>query len=1223
MAAVPNQNDIVRVIKSQVECLDAVIGVIVKSSSSSIIANSKAHMANIKSYQTMVDTVFGKEGIGTMLANAVKSIEQLSSMKPISFRALKRTIRRLNKFTSFISKLNFDSGNIDKVKEQIKPFNEFVTEIQTLFSTFEKIKPPSLFSMKFLLIKITLWRIVKLGTSLAMLNAAAPILVASMASIKLLSKLIAELNKMFESLNGIKIGIKTLILIKVIPFVLRRMFGIIRAIGRISRFIMATGGLKDALILSAVFNMLESVFESIGNTKVGLMMRLKIKRMCRVILMLNRVVRLIARIRIRPKALVKLIILKLLFINLGMVLLSVIILAPIMLLAIPAMLILLLGLFVFKFVLRMILRIIVRLARAWVLRGLLALLVIGTVLTMLAVMFFVIAMLAKPVVKNALCILGLLGVILLVAIIMVIIGGLFGLLSPIFMLILVGLGIMTLVIFTLLLMAVMLRLIQMLDLDAGKITENIEIVVTTALSIIDIIFQRDDVNKEESKRGWIAKIIDYIGGGISLVVQAIMAVAFLAVMVAAILSILLIATMLRLIQELDLDDQKIYENVNIVIDTCTHIIDLLFEPSDVNGKASNKSWLESVLDYIGSGLVMVIKAIMAVAFLALMVAAIGFILLIATMLRLLQILDLDVPKIEANVKIVLDTVQKVIDILYNGDGGEDKASNKSWLERLLDYIGSGVIMVIKAVMAVAFLALMVAAIAMILLLATMLRGLEEINLDSSLISANVNTCINTAIYVIDSLYNKGDRDTGESSKGWLLSVLEWLCSPLAMIIQAIMTVIFLALSIAAIALVMVLARQLSELQGMILDEATITGNVDTCINTAFHVINAIMDPEERADKPSTKSWLRRVLEFCGGGAILDIIDAIMAMAWLGLAVGIIYLVRMLAEHLEFIGKLNLPNNITSKVDAIINTANSVISMVTNRKDPLETSGNKKKAGLLRRLFPRLAEIADMLSRMRWVSSVISTVGVVQQVAETLLLINNIPDIKGIAQKAQHVCDTADEIAKMVTQRTGVDIESSYSRLTFLERINKVVRSLGSISEGAIRKTTRSLDGYSNLLQKINDVDQTKLEQTVKMFEHMANFARTINGDFKELAETINEELAPTLIDIRDLLTRTSTSISSSTAAITALQQTVATTTSNSRTAREIVGDLMDNNQAGQNGTYEDGWWQNEAAYQNAGKTVKYEIDKLMRSQNHTYGRRILKLLKDGGGKIKTCNIAEW
>lgn len=1216
MAAVPNQNDIVKVIKSQVDCLDAVISVIVKSSSSSIIANSKEHMANIKSYQTMIDTVFGKEGIGTMLANAVKSVEQLSSMKPISFRALKRTIRRLNKFTSFISKLDFDSGNIDKVKEQIKPFNEFVTEVQTLFNTFEKIKPPSLFSMKFLLIKLTLWRIVKLGTSLAVVNAAAPILVASMASIKLLSKVITELNKMFESLNGVKIGIKTLILIKVIPFVLRRMFGIIRAVGRISRFIMATGGLKDALILSAVFNMLESVFESIGNIKVGLMMRLKIRRMCRVILMLNRVVRLIARIRIRPKALVKLVILKLLFINLGMVLLSVIILAPIMLLAIPAMLMLLLGLFVFKFVLRMILRIIVRLARAWVLRGLLALMVIGTVLTMLAVMFFVIAMLAKPVVKNALYILGLLGVILLVTIVMALIGGLFGLLSPYFILILVGLGIMTLVIFTLFLMAVMLRLIQALDLDADKITENIEIVVNTALSIIDIIFQRDEVNKEGSKRSWIAKIIDYIGGGITFVVQAIMAVAFLAVMVAAILSILLIATMLRLIQELDLDEQKIYENVNIVIDTCTNIIDLLFEPSETNGKASNKTWLESVLDYIGSGLVMVIKAIMAVAFLALMVAAIGFILLIASMLRLLQILDLDVPKIEANVKIVLDTVQKVIDILYNGSDDEGTASNKSWLERLLDYIGSGVIMVIKAVMAVAFLALMVAAIAMILLLATMLRGLEEINLDSALIGANVDTCINTAIYVIDSLYNRDDRDTGESGKGWLLSVLEWLCSPLAMIIQAIMSVIFLALSIAAIALVMVLARQLAELQDIMLDEGTIMGNVDTCINTAFYVINAIMNPEERADKPSTKSWLRKVLEFCGGGTILSIIDAIMALAWLGLAVGIIYLVRMLAEHLEYIGKLNIPKNITAKVNEIINTANKVISLVTNRRDPLETSGNKKKAGLLRRLFPRLAEIADMLSRMRWVSSVISTVGVVQQVAETLALINNIPNVGGIYQKTKEICDTADGIAKMVTERTGVDIESSYSRLSFLERINTVVRSLGNVSTGSIRRSARALDGYSNLLSNINDVDQTKLEQTVKMFEWMAQFSKSINGDFEKLAEIMNDKLVRVLENVQIALEQAGISVKEGATTLKSVQKDLndAMTSSNNvnayvQHARNIDGEGKDKQNIM--------WWQNDAKYKGLSPSEKASIDNIMYEQEMSYARKIWKQLKDGTAKVQT------
>ena len=1309
MAAIPNQNDIVKVIKSQTEALDAVINVVIKSASTKVVVNANKHIANLKSYQTLVDTIFGKEGIGNILLSAVKSMEQLSSTKSLKFSSLKRVIKRLNAFMKYVSKINIDSSGIEKVKEQLKPFGEFVAEIQKLFDTFLKINTPNVLTTKFLAIRLSLWRIAKLSTSLAMLNAIAPILVASMASIKLLTSVTTMLSKIFDNIATIKITIATLIKIRLIPSILRKMLRVVAAVNEIALYIAATGGLKDAMVLSAVFKMLKSVFDSIDAIKVGIMMRIKLRRISRVLLILNRIVRIIARMRIRPKALLTLMMLKIIFVNLGMALAIIILITPIVVLSIPAMIILLMGMLILKLILRIILRIVVNIARQWIIRGLLALMIIGTVLTMLALMFFVIAMVAKPVVKNAWYIVGLLGVILMVTLILGVIGFLFGVLSPYLGIMLIGLGVMLLVIFIFMMMAVMLRMIQMLQLDAEKIQENVRIVIDTTLSIITILFQKDTVESNKSKKGWIANIIGFIGDGLIMVTQAIMAVAFLAVMVVAILFVLMLASMLRLIQMLNLDVQKIQENVQIVMQTCILVIDALFTPSDISGKKSNKNWLESLLSYIGSGVVMIIKAIMAVAFLALITVAISLIMLIALMLRWLQVLDLDIPKIQENVRIVIDTALLVIDSLFGPSDIEGKKSNKNWLESLLSYIGGGLVIIIKAVMAVAFLtlitvaialimlivlmlrglqelslnpdkiqtninlvmdtaelvidsifsrddrdgeqsnktwlesvlnfigstvatiikavmavvflALTIAAIALIMVIALMLRGLQEMNLNADKIQTNVTIVMDTALYVISALYDKGDRDTGESSKGWLLSVLEWLCDPLALIIQAVMSIIFLALSIAAIALVMVLAKQLRQLQDIDLDETTVMNNVDICVSTTFHVINSIMNPNDRPDKPSKKGWLRKVLEFCGGGAILNIIDAIMAMAWLGLAVGIIYLVRMLAEHLAYIAKINLPKNITSKVNDIIRCANQVIVAVTNRKDPLDLPENKKKGGLLRRLFPRLAEIADMLSRMRWVSSVVSTVGVVQQVAETLTLINNLPDVSTIMTKVRNVCDTADAVAKMVTERTGVDIEASYSRLSFLERINIVVRSLSNLPNSSIQKTSKAIEAYQGLLKEINSVDTYRLEQAFKMFEQLAQFSKSINGNFDALADVLQhkiditlQNINNTLIEVATTLTGVSTSLAETSDAISEGLGAAEAERENKQIVRNALAAIA--------GDTTNTYWKDSKAYTNLSATPELQkrIDSVMVSNGEINSGRIYKLLRNcvaGSDSIKT------
>jgi hypothetical protein len=141
----------------------------------------------------------------------------------------------------------------------------------------------------------------------------------------------------------------------------------------------------------------------------------------------------------------------------------------------------------------------------------------------------------------------------------------------------IGLGIVLIVIGILALMALMLLVIQKINLDSEKIKENVKTVIDTSRMIVETIFNNDDKDSEESKKSWIESIVEFIGGSLVTVIKAIMAVAFLAVMVVAILLILLIASQLKLIEMIDLNKEKVLESVDTVIGTALSVAEALFD----------------------------------------------------------------------------------------------------------------------------------------------------------------------------------------------------------------------------------------------------------------------------------------------------------------------------------------------------------------------------------------------------------------------------------------------------------------------------------------------------------------------------------------------------------------------------------------------------------------------------------------------------------------------
>jgi hypothetical protein len=658
---------------------------------------------------------------------------------------------------------------------------------------------------------------------------------------------------------------------------------------------------------------------------------------------------------------------------------------------------------------------------------------------------------------------------------------------------------MGIIIAAVLAIAIMLYILQFIDLDQEKIAENVSKVIGTALLVISSIFapKEDEEGGGESK-SWFASVIEMMGGAILTILQAILAVFFLALTLVAISLILFMALELRLLQEINLDTKAIKANVHIVIDTAKTVIDALFEPQDDKEEAESKSWFMSVIEMVGGTALMIIKAILAIIILALSIVAISLILFLAVQLRLLQEINLDQKSIFQNIDKVISTAKKVIDALFEPQDNKEDAESKSWFVSVIEMVGGTALMIIKAILSIIILALSIVAISLILFLATQLRLLQEIELDQNVIFENIDIVISTAKGVINSLFDsKDDKEDQPSDKSFFLTLMEFFCQPFAMIFNAIMSIGFLALTVVSIALILMIATELQSIQKIQLDPNKIKGVVTNVINTAKLVINSIIKPDDSEPKPA-KGIFRKILQMVLPSGLLDMIDALMAIGFLALAKASVGLVGDIAVNLTSILKLPSMNGIGQKVDTIINTTRSIINRIINNGDEMDTD-----------VVEKFGEACDNIEAM------ILTIKKIGNLSNTINSLKPI-DVNLVSQ-TQKSFDIVISLLDSITIKSKSDIDKTQRKLNQLSEMQIIIQRFNNVTSTDLKNSEAMLKNYSSFLDKVDNSNLEGLRTTTNLIGKMAELSKSINGDFQGLADALNDKIAPLLEELKKSL----------------------------------------------------------------------------------------------------------
>lgn len=761
-----------------------------------------------------------------------------------------------------------------------------------------------------------------------------------MISLKMVGKMVGQFVDIIKTLDQFNIAkliieiLKVKLLAKVAKQI-RKLIHSVSLIGEVALVYAAVAipGLAFANIIVYLFS---GIIKTIAKTKFGLLFNVKVRRMISATRVIRRLIRGIANmvsVKTAAKATVAAKLTNMVIKSFSHIILNILLLTPLMALFIlmsPLIIVVFLG---FAMVFKIIVRILAKIVNPKIVIVIAATTGVIMMLAILGLSLVVLALVSIVIVENALNIILFFGIVAAVAIGLGLIGLLLSKISPLLMSAIYGIGIVALAVFAVLAIAAMLWLLSKIELDQEAIKENVKKVMSTVLFIITCLFE-DELNDPESKDSVFTRILKVLGGAVAKIIMALATCAILVATFVSVACILMIAAMLRVLQNLKLDQAKILANVDIVFDTVDKIL-ARFMQDGPESKKSNRGILLTVMSWINPGMAKVYEALMTMAYLFLMFVSVALVLGIAAMLRVLQNLNLNTQKIEENVDTLFDTVDQIISRIFGDRDDKKHPSNRGILVTIISWVDPGLAKIVEAALSIVYLMLMLVAITIVLGIAALLRQIQDMDLDSEAINAQVDEVFNVVDHIINRVFAPADDDL-VPGHGFLGKIIGFFMPGLAKIIDALMAVAQLSLIFLAISIVKGIAENLNEIAQIDLKESDIMAKVDTIFKICGNIMKQIY---EKADtmlpEPENKGLFSSIISFFSPdlGAILDALTTIAKLAVVQTAISAIAGIGKALKQIQDLD-VNL-DQASAKTDKILEMAESLCTKIFSRESKIK------------------------------------------------------------------------------------------------------------------------------------------------------------------------------------------------------------------------------------------------------------------------------------------------
>lgn len=582
----------------------------------------------------------------------------------------------------------------------------------------------------------------------------------------------------------------------------------------------------------------------------------------------------------------------------------------------------------------------------------------------------------------------------------------------------------------------------------------------------------------------------------------------------------LIALQLLMIQNIGLDSNNIRTVVTGIKNIVNDIINILF--ADVSEPKSKESgFFNSLVGVFGKSIIGFTKTVLAIPVLVATVVSVGIISFIAMQLRMLQTLNLNGVSIQKNVSSVLEVARMITNILFAPTTNPTEHKSKSWFQSVVDrgldwFTGKQFAPLIQSILAVGTLAMSFISTTLILLMATELRLLQNLNLDSSQIHSNVSKVLTTSQEISRMLFDPIMVAQETAGQVWWKDCLNWGyknipgLSHIGELLGAVLAVGQLALTTISVSLILFMATELRMLQSMNLNSDNIRSKVNNVLGTAQSVISSLWDGTY--DLPqSNKSFSRKLLEFCLPGPLTKMVDAISTIGMIGPLMISIKMFSVIAEELKKISKYENIGTDKSKiiVNNVLSDAQSIINCFDDSK--LKFNSNTiKKAKLLQDFTGTLAGFTKNINLSDHTKLTENTIKIIDKVNTTKLenLRTAYNMFKEMKEFSQTISGNFEGLADALNEKIAPLLEELKE---LMSKIPEAVDKSASTVSGSVHSAAAWQSGTATQSQVAEQVarenpSMTKEEINKVVDQRMVEQTQTVNKGIEMKLEELMEIL---------------------------------------------------------------------------------------------------------------------
>lgn len=500
--------------------------------------------------------------------------------------------------------------------------------------------------------------------------------------------------------------------------------------------------------------------------------------------------------------------------------------------------------------------------------------------------------------------------------------------------------------------------------------------------------------------------------------------------------------------------------------------------------------------------------------LGVMVLALGAVLLISLELILLAKIDTStIDKAKENAKLVFSTVMEIL-LSFAQDAALPGSEADSGFLKFLKAMGGVAAMIALAFASMAFVILSFVTITIVLLIAFELTILGELDMASrkQKIMDNVNIVFDTVKEIFSKINEQMETTNSDNDKGILGSVVNLISPQLNAILDALFMFAFAALSVLTIGMVLIIATELRLIQELDLNAELISNNIKIVFDSVNQIIAAVLAPPEKEGEPMEEGVLGMLVRFVYP-PFANILNAIFTFAYVAISLLTVAGVMLIAMSLKKIQDIELnPEKIRTNLDAIFTSINSVHAAIMVKRD-LKDEGEDKSwfKDLLSNLpgLGTISKIADAISEMGTVATSMIIVGSIASIAESLKKIETITlNAKTVQVNTQNIMNCVDLVWKKLQ---GWGLEDADKDL--FKNMERLMNGVSKLADASIKfskvdpaKHASATNDIIKLIDKTKTIDVSKLNTVTLMFKQLADFSKSIRGNFDKLADVLNDKL---------------------------------------------------------------------------------------------------------------------